>query len=78
MGHVTKYFQSKRSEGDLAIYYELANCESISSRGILEICPFSNRVTRFLEKPQLGETQSRNASVVFYFLRHSTRSLIRE
>ena len=23
MSHVTKYFQSKRHEGDLAIYYEL-------------------------------------------------------
>ena len=78
MSHITKYFQNKRTEGDLAIYYELQNCEEISTRGILEVCPFTNRVTKFLEKPQSGQTQSRNASVVFYFLRHETRLLIKE
>ena len=75
---MTKYFQSKRSEGDLAIYYELDKCEEICTRGILEICPFSNRVTKFFEKPQPGETESRNASVVFYFLRHETHQSLKE
>ena len=75
--HVTKYFESKRHEGDLAIYYELEKCEEICTRGILEICPFSNRVTKFLEKPQPGQTESRNASVVFYFLRYETRQFFK-
>ena len=78
IGHVTKYFESKRTSGDLAIYYELDKCEDISTRGIIDICPFSNRVTKFYEKPSLGETTSRNASVVFYFLRYETRLLIKE
>lgn len=77
LSHVTKYFESKRHEGDLAIYYELEKCEEICSRGILEICPFSNRVTKFLEKPQPGQTESRNASVVFYFLRYETRQFFK-
>jgi glucuronokinase len=77
ISHLTKYFQSKRAEGDLTIYYELDKCEEICSRGILEICPFTNRVTRFFEKPQNGETKSRNASVVFYFLRHETQQYIK-
>lgn len=79
MNHIMKYFQSKRNEGDLAIYYELDQCESVSTRGILEICPFTNHVTKFIEKPQGSEeTTSRNASVVFYFLRHQTRLLIKK
>ena len=41
MSHITKYFEMKRNEGDLAIYYELGNCEEISSRGIIEICTFT-------------------------------------
>ena len=60
IGHVTKYFESKRTSGDLAIYYELDKCEDISTRGIIDICLFSNRVTKFYEKPSLGETTSRN------------------
>ena len=80
IGHVTKYFESKRNTGDLAIYYELDQFEDVQTRGILEICPFSNRVTRFLEKPSVGQTESRNASVVFYFLRYddALQQLIKE
>ena len=74
--HLTKYFLTKRLEGDLAIYYELEPRERIDSRGILEVCPFSKRITKFWEKPAQGETTSRNASVVFYFFRAETRSYI--
>ena len=52
--------------------------EEVSTRGIIEICPFSNRVIRFLEKPSNGDTESRNASVVFYLLRHETQQFIKE
>ena len=80
MNHVAKYFESKRNEGgDLAIYYHMDESEPMSSRGILEICPFTNRVTKFLEKPrQKDQTRSRNASVVFYFLRHETCDFIKK
>ena len=49
----------------------------VSSRGIMEVCPFSSRVLRFLEKPSSEEeTRSRNASVVFYCFRANTLPLI--
>jgi hypothetical protein len=76
IGHLTKYFQTKRAEGDLAIYYELDARERVETRGILEVCPFSKRISKFWEKPRTGETTSRNASVVFYFFRAETRSFI--
>lgn len=76
LSSLLKYFQSKKSEGDLAIYYELDPCERIDTRGILEICPFSKRITKFWEKPRDVDTTSRNASVVFYFFRAETKSSI--
>ena len=76
IGHLAKYFQSKRADGDLAIYYELESQERVETRGILEVCPFSKRISRFLEKPKPDETTSRNASVVFYFFRSQTRKFI--
>ena len=68
---VTNYFSSK-ADGDVAIYYELNDTEAVSSRGIVEICPSSNRITKFLEKPSQELTSSRNASVVFFCMRAST------
>ncbi|XP_030632900.1 glucuronokinase with putative uridyl pyrophosphorylase [Chanos chanos] len=70
IAQVLRFFRSK--SGELAIYYELEEGEKISSRGIVEVCPDTHRITRFLEKPQEGETTSRLASVVFYCLRKST------
>ncbi len=43
---------------------------------MLELCPFTGRVLRFLEKPSEGETSSRKASVVFYCLRAQTVRLV--
>ena len=65
-------FYSSKPDGDLAIYYELNAAESASTRGIVEMCPFSNRISKFFEKPQPNETTSRNASVVFFCLRSTT------
>jgi NDP-sugar pyrophosphorylase family protein len=76
ISHLTKYFHTKRADGDLAIYYELDPRERVETRGILEICPFSKRITQFREKPRPDETSSRNASVVFYFFRAETRAFI--
>ncbi|KAE8592245.1 hypothetical protein XENTR_v10018702 [Xenopus tropicalis] len=64
MAQVIKFFQLKG--GELAIYYEMEESESTSSRGIVEVCPDTHRIKHFFEKPQLGETSSRLASVVFY------------
>ncbi|XP_063799794.1 uncharacterized protein LOC134966741 isoform X2 [Pseudophryne corroboree] len=70
MAQVLKFFRLK--EGELAIYYEMEEGESTSSRGIVEVCPDSHRITRFLEKPQQGQTSSRMASVVFYCFQRRT------
>ncbi|XP_076061938.1 uncharacterized protein LOC143037500 isoform X2 [Oratosquilla oratoria] len=77
MAQVVDYFRRKE-DGDLAIYYEMEPCESTTSRGIVEVCPQTNRITRFLEKPQEGETNSRYASVVFYAFRAETVQKIPE
>uniref|UniRef100_A0A8C4DY47 Glucuronokinase with putative uridyl pyrophosphorylase n=1 Tax=Dicentrarchus labrax TaxID=13489 RepID=A0A8C4DY47_DICLA len=58
--------------GELIIYYELEESEKSSSRGIVEVCPDTHRITRFLEKPQEGLTESRLASVVFYCIQRDT------
>ncbi|XP_077064668.1 glucuronokinase with putative uridyl pyrophosphorylase [Siphateles boraxobius] len=67
IAQVIRFFRSK--PGELAIYYELESGEKSSSRGIVEVCPNTHRVMRFIEKPQEGITASRLASVVFYCLR---------
>ncbi|KAK7069818.1 hypothetical protein SK128_016027 [Halocaridina rubra] len=77
MAQVVDYFRRKPN-GDLAIYYEMEDSESTTSRGIVEVCPQTNRIVKFLEKPSPGETNSRNASVVFYVFRSETVSLIPE
>ncbi|XP_046854466.1 uncharacterized protein LOC124447545 [Xenia sp. Carnegie-2017] len=64
---VINYFKTKK--GELAIYYEMDESESTRTRGIIEVCPTSNRIVKFLEKPEPHETKSRLASVVFYCLR---------
>ncbi|XP_053502582.1 glucuronokinase with putative uridyl pyrophosphorylase [Ictalurus furcatus] len=74
IAQVIRFFRSK--SGDLAIYYELEEGEKCYSRGIVEVCPDSHRIKRFLEKPQEGVTASRLASVVFYCLRKETLSHI--
>ncbi|KAM9299288.1 uncharacterized protein PAF06_016336 [Gastrophryne carolinensis] len=74
MAQVLKFFKLKG--GELAIYYELEESESAASRGIVEVCPDTHRITRFYEKPQHGETTSRLASVVFYCFQRKTLSTL--
>ncbi|XP_018424099.1 PREDICTED: glucuronokinase 1-like [Nanorana parkeri] len=74
IAQVLKFFKLK--SGELAIYYELEEGESSSSRGIVEVCPDSHRITQFLEKPKPGESSSRLASVVFYCFRSQTLSTL--
>ncbi|CAB1347768.1 unnamed protein product [Coregonus sp. 'balchen'] len=56
----------------MAIYCELEEGEKSSSRGIVEVCPETHRINRFLEKLQEGVTALLLASVVFYCLRKAT------
>ncbi|XP_008306970.1 glucuronokinase with putative uridyl pyrophosphorylase [Cynoglossus semilaevis] len=70
IAQVIRFFRSK--PGELIIYYELEESEKSSSRGIVEVCPDTHRITRFLEKPQEDVTSSRLASVVFYCIRRET------
>ncbi|XP_062873193.1 glucuronokinase with putative uridyl pyrophosphorylase isoform X2 [Trichomycterus rosablanca] len=74
IAQVIRFFRSKT--GELAIYYELEEGEKCSTRGIVEVCPDSHSIKRFLEKPQEGVTLSRLASVVFYCLRKETLSYL--
>ncbi|XP_067362434.1 glucuronokinase with putative uridyl pyrophosphorylase isoform X5 [Channa argus] len=70
IAQVIRFFRSK--PGELIIYYELEEGEKSSSRGIVEVCPDTHRICRFLEKPQEGLTASRLASVVFYCIQRET------
>ncbi|KAG7479701.1 glucuronokinase 1-like [Solea senegalensis] len=72
IAQVIRFFRSK--PGELIIYYELEESERSNSRGIVEVCPDTNRITRFLEKPPAGTTSSRLASVVFYCIQKDTLS----
>ncbi|XP_036070652.1 glucuronokinase with putative uridyl pyrophosphorylase isoform X2 [Oryzias melastigma] len=76
IGQVVRFFKSK--SGELIIFYELEDGEESSSRGIVEVCPETHRITRFLEKPQDGVTVSRLASVVFYCIQKDTLSCMSE
>ncbi|KAM4627228.1 glucuronokinase with putative uridyl pyrophosphorylase isoform 3-T3 [Polymixia lowei] len=76
IAQVIRFFRSK--PGELVIYYELEEGEKSSSRGIVEVCSDTHRITRFLEKPQEGLTKSRLASVVFYCLRGNTLPYLSE
>ena len=42
IAQVVDYF-SHNPDGDLAIYYEMEEHESTTSRGVVEVCPTSNR-----------------------------------
>uniref|UniRef100_A0AAQ5Z4F4 Glucuronokinase with uridyl pyrophosphorylase n=1 Tax=Amphiprion ocellaris TaxID=80972 RepID=A0AAQ5Z4F4_AMPOC len=75
IAQVIRFFRSK--PGELIIYYELEESEKSSSRGIVEVCSDTNRITRFMEKPQDGTT-SRLASVVFYCIQRDTLSYMSE
>ncbi len=76
---LVRYLRSK-PDGDLAMYYELRSAENACDRGIVDVCPFTGRITRFLEKPSESElatlTKSRNASVVFYVFRPDSLSYV--
>uniref|UniRef100_UPI00398F56EA glucuronokinase with putative uridyl pyrophosphorylase isoform X2 n=1 Tax=Pristiophorus japonicus TaxID=55135 RepID=UPI00398F56EA len=70
IAEVLKFFQFK--EGELAIYYEMEEGEKTESRGIVEVCPYTHRITKFYEKPCAAATESRLASVVFYCFQSET------
>ncbi|XP_008423351.1 glucuronokinase with putative uridyl pyrophosphorylase [Poecilia reticulata] len=72
IAQVIRFFRSK--PGELIIYYQLEESERSSSRGIVEVCPETHRITHFLEKPEEGRTASRLASVVFYCVRRDRLS----
>ncbi|KAM9801194.1 glucuronokinase with putative uridyl pyrophosphorylase [Neosynchiropus ocellatus] len=72
IGQVVRFFRSK--PGELIIYYEMEEGEKSSSRGIVEVCADTHRITRFLEKPTEDLTSSRLASVVFYCLQKDSLS----
>ncbi|KAK8738549.1 hypothetical protein OTU49_003931 [Cherax quadricarinatus] len=75
IAQVIDYFRRK-TDGDLAIYYDMEESEPISSRGIVEVCHQTNKILKFLEKPLPNVTGSRNASVVFYTFRSETVALV--
>ncbi|XP_076821348.1 uncharacterized protein LOC143468200 [Clavelina lepadiformis] len=70
ISQVVRYFLHKN--GELAIYYEMDPCEDEQTRGIVEVDCTTNRITKFFEKPKIGMTFSRLASVVFYCFRRET------
>ncbi|XP_057695357.1 glucuronokinase with putative uridyl pyrophosphorylase isoform X2 [Corythoichthys intestinalis] len=70
VAQVIRFFRSK--PGELIIYYEMEKGEKSTSRGIVEVCPDSHRIIRFLEKAKDGLTSSRLASVVFYCIQKET------
>lgn len=74
ISQVVRYFHHKA--GDLAIYYQMEHSEPSSSRGLVEVDASTNKITKFLEKPEPGATDSRLASVVFYCFRKSTLTTV--
>ncbi|XP_033851451.3 uncharacterized protein LOC117397055 isoform X1 [Acipenser ruthenus] len=70
IAQVLRFFRLK--QGELAIYYEMEEGEKTTSRGIVEVCPSTHRITKFMEKPSAELTQSRLASVVFYCFQKKT------
>ncbi|XP_062506583.1 uncharacterized protein LOC134183132 [Corticium candelabrum] len=73
IAQVLDYFKWK--QGDLAVCYELDATECTQSRGIVEM-DADNRITRFLEKPDHTQTESRLASVVFYCFHKDSLTLV--
>ncbi|XP_012675666.1 glucuronokinase with putative uridyl pyrophosphorylase [Clupea harengus] len=76
IAQVVRFYRSK--PGDLVIYYEMEESEKSDSRGIVEVCSDTHRITCFLEKPAEGLTSSRLASVVFYCLQKDTLPYLSE
>ena len=74
VGQVIRYFQLR--DGELAIYYEMESYEDTRTRGIVEVDARTNRIVKFFEKPGLGQTHSRLASVVFYCFRRETLATV--
>ena len=74
VAQVIKYFSHK--DGELAIYYEMEKCEDTRTRGIVEVDSHTNRIVKFFEKPDHGQTNSRLASVVFYCFRQQTLATV--
>lgn len=74
IAEVLKFFKFKM--GELAIYYEMEEGEKTESRGIVEVCPHTHRISKFYEKPCAGATDSRLASVVFYCFQRKTLSTL--
>ncbi|XP_072342574.1 glucuronokinase with putative uridyl pyrophosphorylase isoform X1 [Scyliorhinus torazame] len=70
IAEVLKFFKFKK--GELAIYYEMEAGGKTESRGIVEVCPITHRITKFYEKPSADATESRLASVVFYCFQNKT------
>ncbi|XP_038634611.1 glucuronokinase with putative uridyl pyrophosphorylase [Scyliorhinus canicula] len=70
IAEVLKFFKFKK--GELAIYYEMEAGGKTESRGIVEVCPITHRITKFYEKPSADVTESRLASVVFYCFQNKT------
>ncbi|XP_061682466.1 glucuronokinase with putative uridyl pyrophosphorylase isoform X4 [Syngnathoides biaculeatus] len=70
LAQVIQFFRSK--PGELIIYYEMEEGEKYNYRGIVEVCPDSHRITRFLEKPVEGLTTSCLSSVMFYCIQKET------
>eukprot|EP00054_Salpingoeca_dolichothecata_P033379 m.267373 g.267373 ORF g.267373 m.267373 type:complete len:607 (+) comp33111_c0_seq1:72-1892(+) len=58
--------------GDVVCYYQMLEHENASSRGIITVDRGSSKITHFFEKPNLGETDSRLASVVLYRFTQAT------
>jgi len=69
---VQRFYREK--QGDVAVYYELAAGEEQSTRGIVEVDGRTQQVAAFYEKPKMGVTASRFASVVFYIFTAATLS----
>jgi glucose-1-phosphate thymidylyltransferase len=64
-------FISKQDKSPVVLYYTLDSSVNISEKGILEVEKLDDKrgvVTKFLEKPQPNETNSRLACPCFYIL----------
>eukprot|EP00039_Didymoeca_costata_P022849 m.5353 g.5353 ORF g.5353 m.5353 type:complete len:619 (+) comp3281_c0_seq1:104-1960(+) len=72
---ITEFFRTHNA--DLACYYEMADDEDASKRGILELDK-DKLLTRFVEKPKKGETASRLASIVLFVFKQKSMTHIQE
>lgn len=72
---LSTYLETCEVDGDNVVYYELADPEEVSKRGIIELDPHGV-VKNFIEKPSPSETASRLACPAFYFLRNQSLPLV--